>query len=348
MRSVDQILQAGWYQLELINKILDLAMVESGNLSLSSDAVLLADVMHDCKTMVELQARHGIHVSLPRFEWSYMVQADRVRLRQVLINLLSNAIKYNREGGRVTVDCLEVSPGRVRIEIEDTGEGLSLEKNGQLFQFFNRLGQESGVEEGTGIGLVMAKRLVKLMGGAIGVRSTVGSGSVFWIELNLNAGSDSLACDAASTPAPTTALPAQAARRTLLYVEDSLPNLMLVENLMERRLDVRLLTARDGLTGLDIARASLPDVILMDINLPGISGFKAMELLAANPATAGIPVIAISATAMKHDVEKGLEAGFFRYLTKPIRIEEFMVVLDEALNLPPAQPERSPEKRSIT
>ncbi len=339
MRSVDQILQAGWYQLELINEILDLAMVESGKLSLTSEAVPLTEVMQECEAMVEVQARkRGIHVSFPRLERIYVVQADRVRLKQVLINLLSNAIKYNRAGGRVMVDCLEISPGRVRIEVQDTGEGLSEEKIGQLFQSFNRLGQEAGREEGTGIGLVMTKRLVELMGGAVGVRSTAGKGSVFWIEMGLTNENDACVQDAGITPAPGPALIAPTARRKMLYVEDSLPNLMLVQTLMERRPDLLLLTSRDGITGLGMAKASQPDVILMDINLPGMSGLETMSLLAADPATSRIPVIAISATAMKHDIEKGLQAGFFRYLTKPIRIDEFMATLDEALNLPHAKP----------
>jgi signal transduction histidine kinase/CheY-like chemotaxis protein len=335
-RSVDQILQAGWYQLELINEILDLALVESGKLSLSPEAVPLAEVMRECEAMVELQAqKRGVQVSFPQLEQFYVVNADRVRLKQVLINLLSNAIKYNREGGRVIVDCAATSPGRVRISIEDTGEGLGPEKLAQLFQSFNRLGQESGSEEGTGIGLVMSKRLVELMGGVIGARSTVGQGSVFWIEMALTAGANASAAGGVHTVVPQLPLQIEAPRRTLLCVEDSLPNLMLVESLMERRPDVRLITARDGLAGLKLARESLPDVILMDINLPGISGLKAMSLLAEDPATAHIPVIAISATAMPHDIQRGLEAGFFRYLTKPIRLGELMATLDDALKISP-------------
>ena len=348
-RSVDQILQAGWYQLELINEILDLALVESGKLSLSPEAVPLAEVMRECEAMVELQAqKRGVHVSFPRLDRSCLVNADRVRLKQVLINLLSNAIKYNREGGRVIVDCMAISPGRVRIGVEDTGEGLSPEKLLQLFQSFNRLGQESGSEEGTGIGLVMSKRLVELMGGVIGARSTVGKGSVFWIEMDITAGLEAAAGSAALAKPPALQLQVEAQRRTLLYVEDSLPNLLLVESLMERRPDVRLTMVRDGLTGLKVARESLPDVILMDINLPGISGLKAMGLLAEDPATARIPVIALSATAMPHDIRKGLEAGFFRYLTKPIRITEFMTTLDEALTVSKKIADQSGKKHTTS
>jgi PAS domain S-box-containing protein len=331
-RSVDQILKAGWYLLELINEVLDLALIESGKLSLSLEPISLTEVMQECRAMIEPQAqKRGISVTFPRFETAYFVKADRTRMKQVLINLLSNAIKYNRVGGTVVVEWIACTPGRIRVCVNDTGEGLTAEKLGQLFQPFNRLGQEANVEEGTGIGLVVCKRLIEWMGGVIGVESTVGKGSVFWIEMDLT-----VAPQAAShVPDPAvvveTQVQADAQLHTLLYVEDNPANLMLVEDLIARRPDIRLMSARDGSRGIEIARASLPDVILMDINLPGISGIKALKILAEDPATAHIPVIAISANAMPHDIERGLEAGFFRYLTKPIKVHEFMDTLDVAL-----------------
>jgi CheY-like chemotaxis protein len=254
-------------------------------------------------------------------------------VKQVLINLLSNAIKYNRAGGSVEVSCSANTAERIRISVQDTGEGLSPEKLSQLFQPFNRLGQEASAEEGTGIGLVVSKRLVELMGGEIGAESTVGVGSVFWIELN-SAAELQLAADADE---PLALLRARvqhgAALRTLLYVEDNRANMQLVEQLIERRPDMRLLSAGDGTRGIVLARIHQPDVILMDINLPGISGIQALKILHEDPATAHIPVIAISANAMPRDIEKGLEAGFFRYLTKPIKVKEFMDALDMALEL---------------
>jgi CheY-like chemotaxis protein len=199
----------------------------------------------------------------------------------------------------------------------------------QLFQPFNRLGQERSSEEGTGIGLVMSKRLVELMGGVIGVESTVGEGSVFWFELNsTNEPQLDIAQPAAMAPARVRR---GAPQRTLLYVEDNPANLKLVEQLIARRPDMRLLSARDGNTGIELARANQPDVILMDINLPGISGIEALKLLREDPATAHIPVLALSANAMPRDIEKGLQAGFFRYLTKPIKVNEFMDTLEVAL-----------------
>jgi PAS domain S-box-containing protein len=332
-RSVDQILQAGWYLLELINEILDLALIESGKLSLSLEPVSLREVMQECEAMVEAQAdKRGIRVTFPHFAEPCFVKADRTRLKQILINLLSNAIKYNRPDGSVILRCVHQNQTRIRICIEDTGKGLSIDKLSQLFQPFNRLGQEANTEQGTGIGLVMTKRLAELMGGVIGVESMVGTGSIFWVELNLTT-------EYKLTPqtidvVPLTRGPAQpnTHTHTLLYVEDNPANLLLVENLMERRPDIRLLTARDGYSGVSLAQTAQPDVILMDINLPGISGIKALELLRSAPATAHIPVVALSANAMPRDIQKGLDAGFFRYLTKPIKIDEFMQTLDTVLN----------------
>jgi len=208
---------------------------------------------------------------------------------------------------------------------------LPAEKLAQLFQPFNRLGQQAGGEEGTGIGLVMTKRLIELMGGVIGVESTAGVGSVFWVEMiraptpRITAGKS----NGGSVEAPT---PHAHATHTLLYVEDNPANLMLVEDIVARRPDIRLLSANDGRHGIEIARACQPDVILMDINLPGISGIEALKILAGDPVTAHIPVLAISANAIPRDIEKGLEAGFFRYLTKPIKVGEFLETLDVALS----------------
>ena len=331
-RSIEQILKGGWYLLDLINEILDLALIESGKLSLSLEPIALAEVMHECQAMIEPQAqKRGISMAFPRFGISYLVKVDRTRMKQILINLLSNAIKYNKVGGKVIVDCIASTPGRVRICVRDTGKGLTADELTQLFQPFNRLGQGGGGEEGTGIGLVVCKRLIELMGGVIGVESTVGKGSVFWIDMNLMDERQLAAGAAAPTVLPQAQVQAGAQLRTLLYVEDNPANLMLVEDLIARRNDIRLLSARDGNRGVQIALAALPDVILMDINLPGISGITALAILAEDPTTAHIPVIALSANAMPRDIKKGLESGFFRYLTKPIKVNEFMDTLDVAL-----------------
>ena len=336
-RGVDQILKAGWYLLELINEILDLALIESGKLSLSMEPVSLTEVMYECEAMIEPQAlTRGISVAFFPFETPCFVHADRIRVKQIVINLLSNAIKYNKVGGTVSVECTPRAPQSIRISVRDTGAGLAPEQLAQLFQPFNRLGQKASVEQGTGIGLVVCKRLVELMGGVIGVESVVGKGCVFWIDLELIS-----TPQAAVRPDKPTSVPAPARGdapvHTLLYVEDNPANLMLVEDLVARRPDIRLLSARDGKRGIEMARASLPDVILMDINLPGISGLQALRILAEDPATAHIPVVALSANAIPRDIEKGLQAGFFRYLTKPIKVNEFMDTLNVALKFAQAE-----------
>jgi PAS domain S-box-containing protein len=329
--SIDQILQAGWYLLELINEILDLAVIESGKVSLSLESISLADVMLECQAMIEPQAQsRGIHVTFPKFEHPCFIKADGTRMKQVLINLLSNAIKYNQEGGKVVIECSDsTTPQRIRISVKDTGPGMTPEQLAQMFQPFNRLGQEAGAVQGTGIGLVVTRRLVELMGGTIGVTSSVGKGSVFFVELAVAVAPQLAVVNTDS------AEPAQVQFKTepctVLYVEDNQANLQLVEKIIMRRPEIRLLSAKSGPLGIELARAEQPNVVLMDINLPGMNGIKAMQILHADAATAHIPVIAISANAIPRDVELGLEAGFFRYLTKPIRVNEFMDALDRAL-----------------
>jgi PAS domain S-box-containing protein len=333
-RSIEQILKGGWYLLRLINEILDLAMIESGKVTMSQESMSLSEVLQDCHDMVGPQAvKRGIALDFPNTDKLFYVHADRTRVKQVMINLLSNAIKYNATGGAVIVQCIVTGKGRVRISVKDTGIGLSPEQVAHLFQPFNRLGQENQSEEGTGIGLVVTKQLVELMGGIIGVESSVGTGSVFWVEFAASEPPvlmlDNI--DDAALERRNAAMRDRSHQPTLLYVEDNPANLALVEQLVARRGDLRLLTAIDGHLGMELARAYVPDLILMDINLPGISGYDALHLLKNDPATSHIPVLALSANAMPRDIEKGLEAGFFRYLTKPIRVREFMEALDIAL-----------------
>ncbi|MDI1247264.1 MAG: PAS domain S-box protein, partial [Lacunisphaera sp.] len=331
---IAQILQAGWHLLNLINEILDLAVIESGKVSLSREPVCLAEVMVECQTMMEPQAQQrGIAMTFPRFEQPVFVWADRTRLKQIVINLLSNAIKYNREQGKVIVEYAVTPTERVRIGVRDTGHGLDPGKLAQLFQPFNRLGQEGNGVVGTGIGLVVTKQLVELMDGALGVESTVGTGSLFWVELrpSVAPGLIEVAPEPAAPHPLPPPVPAPKHRRTLLYIEDNPANMELVEQLIARRPELHLLKAVNGTLGIQLAHTGRPEVILMDINLPGLSGSAALKILRHDPATAHIPVVAVSANAMPRDIELGLEAGFFRYLTKPIKVNEFMETLDVAL-----------------
>jgi PAS domain S-box-containing protein len=329
---ITQILQAGWHLLKLINEILDLAVIESGKVSLSLEPVSLAEIMSECRTMMEPEAQQReIVMTFPRFDRPSFVWSDRTRLKQIVINLLSNAIKYNKERGTVSVECSEAGADRTRISVRDTGNGLTPEKLAQLFQPFNRLGQEASGVAGTGIGLVVTKQLAELMAGVLGVESSYGAGSVFWVEMRSSAPAK-LAAEAAPEEmgAPK---PSNGTRlRTLLYVEDNPANMMLVEQLIARRTDILLLSAVNGTLGIGIARASRPDVILMDINLPGISGTEALKILREDPLTAHIPVVALSANAMPRDIELGLQRGFFRYITKPIKVKEFTDTLNLALD----------------
>jgi PAS domain S-box-containing protein len=332
LQSIEQISQAGWHLLKLINEVLDLTKIESGQVPLSPEPVSLAEIMHECKSMIEPQAQqHGVKLNFPSFETPIYVRADRTRLKQVLINLLSNAIKYNIHSGKVEVICSPGVEGRIRVSIKDTGAGLSQAQLAQLFQAFNRLGQEASGIEGTGIGLVVARRLVELMGGTIGVESSVGNGSLFWFEL-IAVGIPQFSSEveyAATITTENEPVHVGGWLHTLLYIEDNPANLKLVEQIIARRPDIRLLSAVNGVNGIEIAREVRPDVVLMDINLPDISGFEALQILGSDRATSHIPIIAISANAMPRDIKKGLQAGFFRYITKPIKINEFM----EAVNL---------------
>lgn len=324
------VLKSGRHLLTLINEILDLAKVESGAITLSMEPVALGEILDECETMMApLAAARGVRMLFPQ-QASAVLMADRTRLKQILLNLLSNAIKYNREAGAVVVDCAPANPGRLRISVRDTGMGLRADQLESLFQPFNRLGQEAGPQEGTGIGLVVTRRLVELMNGAIDVTSSPGVGSVFTIELSTTA-------PLAAQHEGETLLDSAAARAVagaphlLLYVEDNPANLKLVEEIVRFRPDLQLMAAGDGSLGLTLARTHHPDIILMDLNLPGMSGLEVLAQLQREPDLSAIPVIALTANAMPRDIERGLAAGFFRYLTKPIDIDQFNEVIDITL-----------------
>lgn len=329
---IEQILQAGWHLLKLINEILDLAVVESGKVFLSLEPVPLADVLYECQAMMETQALpRGIRLTFPKFDTPRFVWADQTRLKQIIINLLSNAIKYNKENGSVDVEVTERDHNQLRISFTDTGDGLEPDNLLQLFQPFNRLGQEAKGVAGTGIGLVVTKQLTELMEGKLGVTSAIGVGSVFWVDLRSTAPPAAIdrAIEHAATlpPEPKTGK----IHHTLLYIEDNPANMKLVEQIIALRSDIVLFTAVNGTSGIDLARSVKPDVILMDINLPGMSGLEALQIIQEDPSICTIPVLAISANAMIRDIEIGMQAGFFRYLTKPIVVKDFMNVLNIAL-----------------
>ena len=336
------ILKSGRHLLTLINEILDLAQVESGATSVATEAVDLADMLRECEAMMAPSAaQRGVTLHFPPAPLPPAL-ADRTRLKQVLLNLLSNAIKYNRPNGSVTVGCCAVPGQRVRIEVRDEGIGLDAGQMQLLFQPFNRLGRENSGEEGTGIGLVVTKRLVELMDGSIGASSVAGEGSLFWIELN---GIDAALSVAAIPSDGAAAAPGLSPVRgtRVLYIEDNLANMRLMEEIIRFTPSLRLIPAGDAILGIQLARAELPDLILMDIQLPGMNGFDALAILQADPLTAPIPVIAVTASAMAGDREAARAAGFFRYLTKPLDLAELTEAMNDALGSRTAPPLTIPE-----
>jgi signal transduction histidine kinase/CheY-like chemotaxis protein len=331
---VQHIVDAGNHLLTLINEILNLAQIESGNVTISLEPVELREVLEECHALTRTaSAQRGIRLVFP-METTLIVNADRTRLKQVLLNLLSNAVKYNREHGAVIVECTAGDQGRIRVAVQDTGAGLSPEQLRMLFQPFNRLGLDKSTIEGSGIGLVLTKRLVELMGGTIGVHSTPGTGSTFWVDLR----SAEPARIGLAQPRPQAASASEVAGSdpnvaTILCVDDNRANLALITEALSLRADCLVLTASDGQAGVDMARSHNPDVILMDNNMPIMSGREAMRILQEDPATAGIPIIAVTAAAMPNMVSAGLAQGYFRYLVKPYDLVDLTDAIDAAIDV---------------
>lgn len=328
---VQQILKAGHHLLELINEVLDLSKIESGRIDLVLEPVSLIEILADCNALVTpLAQEHGITLDIAlNGLLTEKVRADRTRLRQVLLNLLSNAIKYNRPQGTVKVNCERQPDNILRIEIQDTGIGLTAEQQQQIFQPFNRLGMENSGIQGTGIGLSITRQLVEMMGGHIGASSQVGEGSIFWVSLPLEADTSSAVTKSqvSAAEAADYTQPDRPRIKTVLYIEDNTANLKLVSEILGKQPQIRLLTAHEPHLGISMAKAHVPDLILLDINLPGIDGYEVLQQLKTQEKTAAIPVIAVSAKAMPADIRKGLDSGFADYLSKPLSINSFLLAI---------------------
>ena len=327
--NVHEVLHAGRHLLELINEVLDLARIESGKFTISLEPLALQVLIGDCLALIRPQAEaRGIVIDAAEHDCRCQVRADRTRLKQVLLNLLSNAVKYNSPLGRISVTCV-AQGDHVQIRVSDTGAGLTPKQLARLFKPFERLDADSTDIEGTGIGLALSKRLVEMMDGEIGVESTPGIGSTFWVSLAQATGE----LETTEPESPSEAEPtARQGQFNVLCIEDNPANLRLIERILASRSDIRLLSAGAPGQGLELARAYRPALILLDINLPDMDGYAVMECLRESPLTRDIPVIAISANAMPQDLERGKAAGFANYLTKPLDIGQFLSVVESTLD----------------
>lgn len=328
--SICHINTAANHLLKLVDEALDLSKIESGKLIVCMETLDLQSVLEECHVLYNpmiLKADLNLNFNT---QVDYLVHADRIRLKQALLNLLSNAAKYNSKNGSVTVSCEVTDKQRLRINVTDTGSGLNADQLQHLFKRFERLGAEHGAIQGTGIGLTITRQVVELMGGSTGVISTIGKGSTFWIELELSR---------ERLPETVKVLerqimnpdPQGQKNQLIVYIEDDHINLRLVEGLFEQLTNYRLQTAETGNEGLDLISQQLPDLVLLDIHLPGMDGFEVLRKLRANPEIENIPVIAVTASATQEDIDRGREAGFDAYITKPINIQKLLKIMQALL-----------------
>jgi signal transduction histidine kinase/CheY-like chemotaxis protein/CHASE3 domain sensor protein len=331
--NVYHILKGGYHLLELINEILDLARIEAGRITLSLEAVPVREALQDALDLVRPLAieKHIIMNPDMVLGCAHHVHADRQRLKQVLLNLLSNAIKFNRPNGMVVISCQDSGNRRLRLEVVDTGMGISTEGLKRIFRPFERLDADRTEAGGTGLGLALSKRLVEAMGGTIGVESAVGLGSRFFIELALR-DDPAARLEGDADAGKLMSLAAVHQQGMVLYIEDNSSNLRLVEKIFANRAGVQLLTAMQGLVGLDLAELHTPDWILLDLHLPDIAGEEVLRRLRANPRTANIPVTVLSADATSGQINRLMRAGARDYLTKPLDVRKLVHLLDSTIS----------------
>ena len=327
--NVNEILKGGRHLLKLINDVLDLAKIESSSIKLSMEAVSVVDLIDECWRMLEPLAKTrsiSLHKDLPLMAG---VTADRGRLKQVLLNLLSNAINFNHEGGNIGARALSTKPGYLRIEVTDSGHGIAPERLPNIFEAFNRRGTAHGQVGGTGIGLIITRRLVSLMDGEVGVESQLGFGTTFWLELPVAAVMQASAVSV--TEDSTTQFDALRHRYCVLCIDDNPVNVKLIAQLLSKRPGIHLICAHTPGLGIQLALGRQPDLILLDINMPGMDGYQVMEVLKTYARTKSIPIIAVTANATPRDISLGGSSGLADYLTKPLEVDRFLTTVDRWL-----------------
>jgi PAS domain S-box-containing protein len=328
--NVREIRKAGDHLLQLINDVLDLAKIESGKMTVSLEPVLVSRIIHEAFTLVQPQSDiRGINLKchIEGLESLYVI-ADNVRYKQALVNLLSNAIKYNNIGGEVDVRFHIEANNILRLSVRDNGKGIPANRQAEVFQPFNRLNAEFSKIEGSGVGLVITKQLVEMMHGHLDFKSTEGVGTEFWIDLPLanewNKTQHEIikSVDYAPTQLNSTDT------KKVLYIEDNPTNIRLLQQFFARHSHLHLDIADEPFIGIYKARSTQPDLIILDINLPGMDGFEALNVLLSDPMTKHIPVVGLSANAMPYDIERGKKSGFFEYLTKPVDMNRLIQTLN--------------------
>ena len=333
---VDHILKGGNHLMTLIDDVLELSKIEAGKLSVNFESIRVQGIIDESLNLIQASAQQGgidILDQIPKGELP-ILWTDGTRLTQALVNLLSNAVKYNRKNGKVILSCEETSERMLRFSVSDTGMGIPEEKQSDLFKSFERLGREAGVIEGSGIGLSITKRLIELLGGEIGYQSVVGKGSTFWIDIprshELKLNKEMITTSIKTHPIAKPKVNDDATR-TILYIEDNADNMQLMRCIITQLNNTELVPADNADLGLDLATSKIPDLILMDLNLPGMNGFEALKQLQNTTQTQDIPVIAITAAAMPKDIDKGLRAGFKDYITKPFKVGTCIRLIEEVL-----------------
>jgi len=333
-KNISQVLSAGKHLLQLINEVLDLSMIESGNYGLKIKKINIIELIEEVLEFITpLVKNKGLLLieRIPRTGNIY-VEVDSFRMKQILINLLSNAIKYNKENGKIFWELKTESERLVKVIIEDTGIGIPLNKMESIFEPFNRLNIETTPIEGTGIGLPITKKLLETMGSSLQVESRVGEGSIFSFELPLCEETTPIEEEIQKKETSNNIFSNLPSAKTILYVEDNPSNLELIKEVISTEPNLKLIYADTATEGIELAIAEKPDLILLDINLPDMDGISAMKYLRNSVETSQSPILALSANAMKADIDEALDSGFDDYITKPIKVEEFFQTLKTHLN----------------